>query len=45
MNIGRTQTVVVEGAASEWIPLVSGVPQGSALDPIFFLYFLYKLDV
>ena len=33
----RRQRVVVDGAASERIPIVSGVPQGRVLDPRLFI--------
>ena len=33
------QRVVIDGAASEWIPLVSGVPQGSVLGHL--VYHIY----
>ena len=39
----RRQRVVVDGASSEWIPIVSGVPQGSMFDP--FLFILYAREL
>ena len=40
---GRRQRVVVDGAASEWIPIISGVPQVSVLGPL--LFFLYTSEM
>ena len=38
---GRTQKVVLDGQASDLVPVLCGVPQGSVLGPILFLIF-YK---
>ena len=37
------QRVVVDGATSEWIPIVSGVPQGSVLCPILFILYTSEM--
>ena len=42
--VGRLQSVIVDGTFSEFVEVLSSIPQGSVLGPILFLIMMTDID-